>query len=264
MQMQRENWRCPQPFRSCRLSSYLKCMSCWLFQLYPMDKYGHTLDSVVGKMSVRQGRRPFWTCQEACWRYLLGERASIHEMKDVIGAGSLVLLFDYTLANIATEMSEARQLDDYETSWTWPRLLHTPILECWRGPNKTPVSWLPTWHAGLLVVQMWALSRTARRVANKAEVMKTKTMWEGQNTLVISMISISHSMTSSTTWNWPAIPLGRPALTHVPYLNARHERSTAPCQIWRARHQPWTASFSTARSLAVSAYSWIAFPAPNK
>ena len=50
--------------------------------------------------------------------YLLGERASIHEMKDVIGAGSLVLLFDYTLANIATEMSEARQLDDYETSWT--------------------------------------------------------------------------------------------------------------------------------------------------
>ena len=50
--------------------------------------------------------------------YLLGERASIHEMKDVIGAGSLVLLFDYTLANIASEMSEARQLDDYETSWT--------------------------------------------------------------------------------------------------------------------------------------------------
>ena len=95
-----------------------KCRPCWPFQLYPLNKYGHTLDSVVGKMSVRQGGRSFWTCQEACWRYLLGERASIHEGKDVIGAESLVLLPGYTLANIATEMSEARQLDDYETSRT--------------------------------------------------------------------------------------------------------------------------------------------------
>ena len=47
----------------------------------------------------------------------MGECASIHERKDVIGAERLVLLFDFTLANIAQEMSEARQLDDYETSW---------------------------------------------------------------------------------------------------------------------------------------------------
>ena len=46
------------------------------------------------------------------------ERASIHERRDAIGTESLVLLPGYALANIATEMSEARQLDDYETSWT--------------------------------------------------------------------------------------------------------------------------------------------------
>ena len=39
---------------------------------------------------------------------LLGERAPILEMKDVIEAESLVLLSYYSLANIATEVSEAR------------------------------------------------------------------------------------------------------------------------------------------------------------
>ena len=125
-----------------------KCRPCWPFQLYRLNKYGHTPYSVVGKMSVRPGRRP-----------------------------------GYTLANIATEMSEARQLDDYETSWTWPRLLHTPILECWRGPNKTPVSWLPTWHAGLLVVQMWAFlgllaeSQTRQKLWKPRQCEKVVTSW---------------------------------------------------------------------------------------
>ena len=64
---------------------------CWPAQLYLLDKYGHTLDSVLGEMSVGQGRRPFWTCQEACWMYLLGERASIRETKDVLGAEGLTL-----------------------------------------------------------------------------------------------------------------------------------------------------------------------------
>ena len=41
-----------------------------------------------------------------------------NERKDVIGTGNLFLLSDFTLANIATEMSEARQLDDYEKWWT--------------------------------------------------------------------------------------------------------------------------------------------------
>ena len=93
-----------------------KYRPCWPSQLYPLDKYGHTLDSVVGKMSVRQNRRPFWICQEACWGHLLGECASIHKRKDVLGAKSLVLLSDCTLANIATEMSESQQLDNDKTS----------------------------------------------------------------------------------------------------------------------------------------------------
>ena len=41
----------------------------------------------------------------------------VHERKDVIGAEGLVLLSDCSFANMATEMSEAHQLD-YETSWT--------------------------------------------------------------------------------------------------------------------------------------------------
>ena len=49
-----------------------------------LDKYSHTLDSVLRKMPTRQGRMSLWTCQEACWMYLLAERASIHERKGVL------------------------------------------------------------------------------------------------------------------------------------------------------------------------------------
>ena len=36
-----------------------KCRPCWPFQLYPLDKYGHTLDSIVGKMSVHKVKGHF-------------------------------------------------------------------------------------------------------------------------------------------------------------------------------------------------------------
>ena len=42
----------------------------------------------------------------------------------------------------------------------------------------------------------------------------------------------------------------------------RHVPSPAPIPNLASRHQAWPASYSIARSLAVSAYSWIAFTEP--
>ena len=66
---------------------------------------------------------------------LLDERASIRERKDVIKSESLVLLSNYNLTNIATEMSEARL--------SWMTMGHRGIH---RGCSN--MSSHQTWRAG--------------------------------------------------------------------------------------------------------------------
>ena len=61
-----------------------------------LDKYGQVLDSVLGNTPVVTspndlGRRSFWISQDACWRYLLGAWAPVHERKAVIRTKGLVV-----------------------------------------------------------------------------------------------------------------------------------------------------------------------------
>ena len=81
------------------------------------------------------------------------------------------------------------QLDDYETSWTWPRLLHMTIREF--GGCRTRHR-----SAGLPVVQMWALSPIPSKQGKSYEewdnVRRSKQDCDSND-------SITHSMTTWTT-----------------------------------------------------------------
>ena len=152
-------------FCGCKWKKKLKKTSTDLFQAvdYPVmpkcrpcqpgqPSFGQVLPQSLCPWQDASLIRSFWTSQEAWQGYLLGKHASILERKDMIKSGSLVLLSDYSLANITTEMSEMHL--------TWTTMghggIHRSCLPCqtWRaGGGRTRYQsggWLPDITGGHL------------------------------------------------------------------------------------------------------------------